>query len=281
MAWAKLDDSFFRHRKARAAGKDGRALFVASLCWCGAQLSNGHIGTADLQLLAAEAEVRGTATARRLVDAGLWEEVDDGWVVHDYLDWNLPAEAELEKRRARAEAGRKGGLKSRPPGSKREPPTEASGEAIASANEKQNGTPSPSPSPSLTGESPLVSSSVTDARRGRVEEAIKALSRADVDAALARGVHIGNEPAYRRSCATARRVDHASTLHALIAEHPDWTTAQLVAAIETERPAAASGEPSTPRIQDWTPTPVPDALERADQADRARALRGQHDRAAR
>jgi hypothetical protein len=154
VTWAKLDDGFFRHPKARAVGKDGRALFAAGLCWCASHLTDGFIAAADLGLVAAEAEVRPKVTASRLVDVGLWhgpghacvrcEPCPAGyWMVHDYLDYNPTAEAAKAKRLARAEAGRKGGLRSKPPGSK----PEANAEAIASANGKQIGTPSPFPSP--------------------------------------------------------------------------------------------------------------------------------------
>lgn len=155
MGWAKLDDGFFRSRKARAAGRDGRALFVAGLCWCAGHLTDGLIAASDLGLIAAEAEVRAKPTMRRLVEVGLWHEPGHDcprcepcpaghWLVHDYLLYNPTAEAERAKRLARAEAGRKGGQRSRPPSK-----PEAKPEAIASAKDeaepKQNGTPSPYP----------------------------------------------------------------------------------------------------------------------------------------
>lgn len=141
MSWAKLDDGFFRHPKARAAGKDGRALFLASLTWTAGHLTDGKIASHDLQLIAAEAEVNGKRTAARLVEVGLWDEDDSGWLVHDYLEYNPTAEQSLAIKAKRAEAGRIGG--SKPKGSKRQ----ANGEANALAKPKQNGTPSPYPSP--------------------------------------------------------------------------------------------------------------------------------------
>jgi hypothetical protein len=110
--WVKIDDGFFRHPKARAAGKDGRALFIAGLCWTSAQLTDGFIAAHDLGPIAAEAEVRPGPTSRRLVEIGLWDETDGGWLVHDYHDFNLSAEQVLAKKEARSRAGRKGGLSS-------------------------------------------------------------------------------------------------------------------------------------------------------------------------
>ena len=109
MSWAKIDDQFFDHPKARAAGKDGRALFLAGLCWSAGNLTDGRIAKTDLPLVAAKAEVPATPTARRLVEVGLWEPASGGWLIHDYDRYNPSAEAVRAKRAARAEAGRRGG----------------------------------------------------------------------------------------------------------------------------------------------------------------------------
>ena len=148
--WAKIDDQFFDHPKARAAGKDGRALFMAGLCWSAGQLTDGFIAITDLSLIAAKAGVRGAFTARELVNVGLWEKTIGGWRIHDYADFNPSADVVMEIRQQRAKAGRRGGLRSRPPGSKREANPEANASGFAEANGKQNGTPSPSPSPTTT-----------------------------------------------------------------------------------------------------------------------------------
>ena len=158
--WAKIDDGFFDNPKARAAGKDGRALFLAGLCWAAGQLTGGRIASTDLALVAAKAEVRPSATVRRLVDVGLWEPVAGGWLIHDFGDWNPDADKVAKIRHARSEAGRRGGQRSRPPGSKSEAiasdfaqangeanseaTAEAKGEANGEAKRKQKRTPSPS-----------------------------------------------------------------------------------------------------------------------------------------
>lgn len=106
MVWVKLDDGFFRNRKARLAGKDGRALFLAGLCYCGATLTDGHIATVDLSVIAAEADVK-PAVANTLVKVGLWEKVDDGWLVHDYTHYNrLAADVKKDRDEGRERAAR-------------------------------------------------------------------------------------------------------------------------------------------------------------------------------
>jgi len=86
--WVKLDDQFFVNRKARSVGLEGRALFLASVCYCGMQLNDGKFPKADLPVIAALADVP-AATAERLFATGLWHCDDNDLVeVHDYLTWN-------------------------------------------------------------------------------------------------------------------------------------------------------------------------------------------------
>lgn len=98
MSWVRLDDGFFRNRKAREAGKDGRALYLAGCCYSAAALTDGHIAKRDLAVLCAEAEVK-PAVARRLVEVGMWIELDDGWLINDFTEFNPTAESVKEKRR--------------------------------------------------------------------------------------------------------------------------------------------------------------------------------------
>lgn len=101
MVWAKLDDGFFDHPKARAAGKDGRELFLAGLCHAARNLTDGFLATADLPLLAAKAEVNGPKVARLLVEIDWWHDAEGGWEIHDFLERNPPKE-KVEAERAKA-----------------------------------------------------------------------------------------------------------------------------------------------------------------------------------
>jgi hypothetical protein len=83
----KLDVDYFRNPKARAAGRDGRALHLASICHAGAQLTDGYLPDAGLSVLLAEAEVSRRAVSL-VVDAGLWVPNGSGWVLHDYVEMN-------------------------------------------------------------------------------------------------------------------------------------------------------------------------------------------------
>lgn len=101
MSWLKLDDSFFRNPKVREVDAAARLLYLAALCYCGAQLTDGHVSTRSLPLLAIDADVDDVdALAAQLVAAGLWHAVAGGYQVHDYLAYNPSREQVLAARAA-------------------------------------------------------------------------------------------------------------------------------------------------------------------------------------
>lgn len=100
MSWVRLDDQFFGNPKARRVGKDGRELFIASLCYAAAQLTDGEIPRDVLDVLAAQAQVKATPTARRLVEVGLWHDKGDHYEIHGFHEYNESA-AQVRQRRER------------------------------------------------------------------------------------------------------------------------------------------------------------------------------------
>lgn len=141
MSWVKLDDQFFRHPKAVEAGRDGRDLYLAGLCYCASGLTDGVIPIRALRILAADAEIDvADAAASRLLEVGLWEQTVNGYFVHDYHDYNPTRERVQATREARAEAGSRGGKQ------KYSNLLEA-GQDVASEMLKQNATPYPSRTP--------------------------------------------------------------------------------------------------------------------------------------
>ncbi len=105
--WVKIDDQFFDKRRMRAAGVAGRELFLAGLCYCAGNMTDGVIEKHVVPLLLAKAEVPKRAVAK-LVELGSWTDEGDTFVVKDYLEFNVSRaewEATLERRR---EAGRRG-----------------------------------------------------------------------------------------------------------------------------------------------------------------------------
>lgn len=133
MNWIKLDDQFFSHPKVVDLSKDAKLLYLAGLCYCGAQLTDGLITRGGVRIIGAMVEAGVDCTTTELVAAGLWEVVDGGWQVHDYLDYQSSREKAQAVRAVRAEAGSRGGKQSGIARSK----NEANGQANGQAKTKQ------------------------------------------------------------------------------------------------------------------------------------------------
>jgi hypothetical protein len=160
MSWVKLDDRFLLNPKIMQAGLEARALYVAALCYCAGELTDGFIARNVAYKVAALADVEGTdAAIARLVDLTLWEVVAGGWRIHDYLDYNPSRDKAIAIKEARAEAGARGGqqkatkaVQAQQEGSVAngyQTPSKLleAGYTSATNISKQNPTPSPSPVP--------------------------------------------------------------------------------------------------------------------------------------
>lgn len=99
-----LDDKFFEHPKAIAAGRDGRDMYIAALCYCGSNLTDGFIPEGALPLIAARC---GVSKIKQATDAnlaaGLWMETDGGFCIHHYLEWQTSSEKVQANRAAARE----------------------------------------------------------------------------------------------------------------------------------------------------------------------------------
>ena len=104
MAWAKVDDQWFAHRKVVGISLAARGLWATVLSWSCAQRT-AHIPEHMARFVAGGANIDGLVG--ELVDAGLWVAEGDGWTIHDWSEYQDKTLSEK-----RAEAGRKGGLAS-------------------------------------------------------------------------------------------------------------------------------------------------------------------------
>lgn len=139
--WTPLSTRFFRHPKVVEAGRDGALLFLASLAYCQEHLTDGHVPAGVLRVLCAESWSTPKA-AEALVASGLWLEVDGGWLVDGWLDWNrsrAEVEANREAERARKAEWRRKKSQGRDTGRD----TGRDGDATP----ESRSTPSPSPTP--------------------------------------------------------------------------------------------------------------------------------------
>jgi hypothetical protein len=123
MVWAKIDDEILDNPKIAKAGPFGFAMHVAGITWCCRNLSDGKIpygrvtalvtcdritfDTANPLALPNGPRSMGGAEgldpyliADHLVVCGLWDRTDDGYEIHDFLEYN-PSRAEVESKRSR------------------------------------------------------------------------------------------------------------------------------------------------------------------------------------
>lgn len=100
MSWGKIDDQFHAHRKAKKAWKSDRralGLHLLAISYCAGHLTDGFVDPEFVEEKLPVARER-TATVRALVDAGLWIADQDGWRIHDWLDYN-PSKDQVERER--------------------------------------------------------------------------------------------------------------------------------------------------------------------------------------
>ena len=111
MAWTRIDDEFRTNIKIRKAGPDGVLLYLFGLVYCNTNLTDGYIDNVFLPQILADAFCKTPkATVKKLIDCGLWIEIEGGYQVNDFLEYNFSKEEVEKRRQAKVEAGRKGGL---------------------------------------------------------------------------------------------------------------------------------------------------------------------------
>lgn len=121
MTWVKIDDGITEHPKIIAVGPIGFWVNAQAICYCARNLTDGFIpasvarmfglnGTEHIGIDEARVKRKGKviATSGRdaheidwpevMVDAGLWEETEGGYLVHDYLAYNPSKERVLKER---------------------------------------------------------------------------------------------------------------------------------------------------------------------------------------
>lgn len=96
MTWVRFDDQFTIHRKVTGLSDAAYRLHTEAIFWCARNLTDGFVPSEDVDVL---------ATARRpskfvpeLVRRGVWVEVDGGWQIHDYLEYQ-PSKEKVERER--------------------------------------------------------------------------------------------------------------------------------------------------------------------------------------
>lgn len=111
MGWARIDDGFDDHEKVLTlldldGGMAAIGLWTLCLSWAhrNTRKKGKTPGLIPATLPRRFAGPDGKECARLLQKVGLWDEVDDGWMIHDFAEY-LP---DKEVRAARSAAGKKG-----------------------------------------------------------------------------------------------------------------------------------------------------------------------------
>lgn len=155
MSWFRLEGRGAFHHKVLAAGNEAYGAWCRAGQWCSDQLTDGLVPRSVAEQIAKP------KVWAKLVEARLMVEVDGGYQIHDYLDWNPSSEQERAKREAmrekRREAGRAGGKRSgevrrgeadaKLDGSNHEANPKHFASTGTSSGTKQNEPPNPNPIP--------------------------------------------------------------------------------------------------------------------------------------
>lgn len=114
MVWLRIDDQIAHHPKFIEAGPLASWLWVCGNGYCNKYLTDGFIPGSAIKTLGTVPNA--SKWAKRLVEAGLWENAPGGYRVHDFHDHNPKAadvKAKREADRKRKESGRNGDGKSK------------------------------------------------------------------------------------------------------------------------------------------------------------------------
>lgn len=102
MPYQHLDDTFAEHPKVMDLSDRSFRLHVSALCYCSRNLTDGVLTERSVAVVCAL--TRGTQRhIRELVVAGLWEQRDEGYEIHDYLEYHQTAN-EIKKQREQSTA---------------------------------------------------------------------------------------------------------------------------------------------------------------------------------
>jgi hypothetical protein len=133
--WLKLDNGIATHPKILAAGPLALAIQIRALCYASQNQTDGFIPTNAIPLLLTGLEQYDIETSAILgsqdqpiaglgcsaadldwpsimVQSNLWEVIKDGYVIHDYLKWNISKKQSQTILKKLSSAGKKG-MKSR------------------------------------------------------------------------------------------------------------------------------------------------------------------------
>jgi hypothetical protein len=104
VSWLRIDDCYGEHPKLVGLSDRAFRLHTVALCYCARNLTDGVVSRRSTNVLAAILDKPIKQALVELVAGGLWAEVEGGFEIVGYLDWNPSAtkvKAEREKAKQR------------------------------------------------------------------------------------------------------------------------------------------------------------------------------------
>lgn len=279
MPWVRIDDRYYSHPKVVAAGLAASGLDVRAMSWAAGSLTDGFIPESVLPLLAA-----GDAAAKKLaavlVQVGRWEEVEGGWMIHDFLDFNPSAKKVNEERNAAAERMKESRKRKRSPDVRPNAERTHTERTPDRSSERSPEVRLPRTRPVPIDSESSSSLEVVDAPGGEEEATIRLVAEAcDVLARRAAADPNRQKPvvhlaAWLPSARAEKFATHGLRAAALLADDPSLTAEALADLLEPPRTEAAP----KPVLSEYRPLDEPEddpeavraAVEQARQALKAR-----------
>ena len=238
MTWFRLDDKFHSNQKAIAARNAAVGLYVRCGTWSADQGTEGRIPSHVALMFGTKAEIA------RVSAAGLWQPPDYGYLIRDYLEYNLSNDEVGERREKRAEAGRAGGIKSgESRRSKREASASDSGKQIEANTNPDPTRPDPTPLVPVVDE---LDDSTCDVLRGA------AVMYAEWKFASNPSACKGLPSKYKAGIVANVLTEQAAELSAYIERHPNATAADIAGRVLG---VPGLGNTTTPPAPDWHANP--------------------------
>lgn len=94
MTWVRLDDRFPSHPKVLGLSDGAFRVHVSAICYAAEYETNGVISSVLVR------QNKWQRRIKELVEARLWDPVDGGFVIHDYLEYNPSREQVTATREA-------------------------------------------------------------------------------------------------------------------------------------------------------------------------------------
>lgn len=242
MTWVKVDVDCTEHPKLVGLSDAAWVMWLHGLTYAGRNLSDGFIPTGMMSRLCNTKNPR--RAADELVKAGLWDVSPDGWTIHDYLEHQRSADSVTKHKRASSKGALRANhnqhhvargvvdpacelcaddqsLLSGTDGdtdSETGPPLSVNGQQSKKDIKKE---------PDAANDHHQLTSVAASAPA--VADVIAVVADHQLAQALDRDPFIENPQGYRVKIARRLTTDDFNAIAQTIADHPDWTLAQLAA----------------------------------------------------